>query len=192
MAAPALPHKRWLLWWPLLALAAWLVLSDPAPQQEVVAATRTAPASAPPSSTASVTAAEPPAAATRHARPQPAEPLATLVPRHQLVPAKDAQPGSAAPRDLFSAHQWTPPPPPQPVQAAAPPTAPPVPYAYLGKKQEGEAWEVYLARGEQTFIAREGSQLEGSWRIDQIRPPSMTLTYLPLNQPQTLPIGESR
>jgi hypothetical protein len=51
---------------------------------------------------------------------------------------------------------------------------------------------VYLARGEQTFIVREGSALDGLYRVDRIAPPSLALTYLPLGQSQTLPIGESR
>jgi hypothetical protein len=77
------------------------------------------------------------------------------------------------------------------VQAAAP-VAPPLPYGFIGKKQEAERWEVFLARGEQTFIAREGEVLEGTYRVDRIDPPALTFTYLPLGQVQTLPIGESR
>jgi hypothetical protein len=35
--------------------------------------------------------------------------------------------------------------------------APPLPFAYLGKKLEGGQWEVYLGRGEEVlFIVREG------------------------------------
>lgn len=185
MTLPAPPHKRWLLWWPLLGVACWLALFDsPAPQAVVVAAARE------PATTATP-ADQTPAASLGKTAP-PRERLAALVPRSQLVPATDAESSTLPARDLFAAHNWTPPPPPIVMQPPAPPSAPALPYQFLGKKQEGHVWEVYLARGEQTFVAREGQSLEGSYRVDQIRPPTMTLTYLPLNEPQSLPIGESR
>jgi len=46
-----------------------------------------------------------------------------------------------------------------------------------------------LARDEQTFIAREQTVIEGSYRVESIKPPTLTLTYLPLNQVQMLTIG---
>jgi hypothetical protein len=67
-----------------------------------------------------------------------------------------------------------------------------VPYQFLGKKQEGGDWEVFLARGELTFVVREGQVVEDAWRIERITPPSMSMTYLPLNQAQTMQIGEAR
>jgi hypothetical protein len=108
-------------------------------------------------------------------------------------PADTASADKPAARDLFGAHSWNPPaPPPPPPLPTPPPTAPPVPYTFLGKKQEGDAWEVFLAKGEQTFVARMGSVMEGEWRIDGIAPPTLTLTYLPLGLPQTLSIGDAR
>jgi hypothetical protein len=116
-----------------------------------------------------------------------------LLPRTGLVapaPQDDAQrvPG----RDLFAAHNWTPPPAAPASATPAAPSAPALPYVYLGKKQEADVWEIYLGRGEQSFIAREGQVLEGTYRVDRIEPPTLTLTYLPLNQAQSLSIGESR
>ncbi len=52
-------------------------------------------------------------------------------------------------------------------------------------------WEVFLARGEQSFVVREGSVIENTYRIDQISPPNISLTYLPLGQSQSLSIGAS-
>jgi hypothetical protein len=68
--------------------------------------------------------------------------------------------------------------------------APPLPFVYVGKKQEGSSWEVYLVRGEQTFIAREGQAIDGQYMVERIAPPVLTLTYVPLRQAQSLPIGE--
>lgn len=91
---------------------------------------------------------------------------------------------------LFTSQTWTPPPPPpsKPLPPP-PPTAPSLPFTYLGKKIEDGVWEIYLARGEHTFIVREKSVIDGTYRIDSIKPPALTLTYLPLNQSQALTIG---
>lgn len=91
---------------------------------------------------------------------------------------------------LFDSQTWNPPPPPPPKPTPPPPpVAPPLPYIVLGKKSEDQKWEVYLARGDQVFIAREKESLENQYRVDSIKPPTMVLTYLPLNQVQTLSIG---
>ncbi|MFZ6765920.1 hypothetical protein ACO0LM_02460 [Undibacterium sp. Di26W] len=91
---------------------------------------------------------------------------------------------------FFSAQSWVPPPPPM-VKAPPPPppTAPPIPFRYIGKRIEEGATEVYLSYGDKTYIVQEQSVLEGSYRVDSIKPPVMTLTYLPLNQVQTIQIG---
>ncbi len=100
--------------------------------------------------------------------------------------------GNVPPRDLFAAHSWAPPPAPAPAPVMAAPVAPPLPYTYVGKKLENGEWEVYLARGEQTFAVRTGATLEAAYRVDTIAPPVMTLTYLPLAQTQNLSIGDHR
>lgn len=93
---------------------------------------------------------------------------------------------------LFDSQNWTPPPPPPPKPAPPPPpTAPPLPFTYLGKKIEDGVWEVYLSQGEQTLIARAQSTIDGIYRVESIQPPTLSLTYLPLNQTQTLTIGEA-
>jgi hypothetical protein len=182
--------KRWWLWLPLLGAGAWLALfGDKSPASD---AALSLPAAAPAIAQASRSTAPdsdgaPPAVASLDS------PLA-LVPRDQLFAAADAAQGADknAARDLFSTRSWTPPPPPVKVEPPPPPVAPPLPYTFLGKKLEGEAWEVYLARGEQTFIARAGQVLEADWRVDKIAPPTLTVTYLPLGLPQTLSIGDTR
>ena len=89
-----------------------------------------------------------------------------------------------------------PPPPPKPVATALPaeaprPTAPALPFTVIGKKLEGSEWEVYLARGDQTYIAKQGGELAGDYRVDAISPTQITLIYLPLNEKQTLQTGAS-
>lgn len=110
-----------------------------------------------------------------------------LLPRESLIGGARA----GGPVDgLFHAQSWTPPPPPPPKPLPPPPpTAPPLPFTFLGKKLEGSEWEVYLGRGENILIVRQKTTVEGTYRVDSIAPPTLSLTYLPLNQQQTLTIG---
>ena len=108
--------------------------------------------------------------------------------RSQLIGASEI----GAPTKIFASQTWEPPPPlPSKVKALPPaaPVVPPVPFIYLGKQNQDNHWEVFLARGEQTFIVREQSVIEGTYHIDTIQPPQLKLTYLPLKQMQTLTIG---
>ena len=74
---------------------------------------------------------------------------------------------------------------------ASRPTAPPLPFTVIGKKLERDAWEVYLARGDQTYIATQGVDIAGEYRVSAIEPTQITLIYLPLNEKQTLQTGAS-
>lgn len=67
-----------------------------------------------------------------------------------------------------------------------PPQAPPLPFKYLGKLVEDGKATVFLVQGDRNLIVREGETVQGSYRIDAIAEQSMTLTYLPLKQQQTL------
>ncbi|MDB5991300.1 MAG: hypothetical protein JWQ10_2703 [Herbaspirillum sp.] len=110
--------------------------------------------------------------------------------------ARDELIGNASgPADmLFGVQSWTPPPPPPiKVNAGPPPkpVAPPLPFTYLGKKLENGTWEAYLARGNDTYVVREQNMIDKMYRAESIRPPTLTITYLPLKQIQTLTIGEA-
>jgi hypothetical protein len=79
-------------------------------------------------------------------------------------------------------------------QAAAPvqaPLAPPLPYQYLGKKVEDGQWEVYLTLNDELRIARVNTVIDGKYRVDSLSASEIGLTYLPLNQAQTLSLGVS-
>jgi hypothetical protein len=113
--------------------------------------------------------------------------ILALQPRESLI---GGTPAAADSVRLFASQNWNPPPPPpQKPPPPQPPSAPPLPFTYLGKKIEEGTWEVYLSRGNQTLIVRENSMIDGAYRIDAIRPPNLSLTYMPLNQTQTLAIG---
>lgn len=109
--------------------------------------------------------------------------------RAEQVPPAASQPrreGEGEVVDLFPRQSWyvAPPPP--------PPTMPPLPFSYLGKFIDGENVVVFLSSADQNFAVREGDVVNGNYRIDEIAPPTMTITYLPLNQKQTLEIGRAK
>lgn len=183
----ALGRWRRLFWLVLLAVAAWLaVFGDKTPA---------APASLPgasagvPPSIAVVAVASPsvPTSDRIRAAKGPTVTLEPLQPRDTLIPLTPAE---RPVRDIFSAASWAPPVPPPAAPAPAAPVPPP--FTFVGKKLEGEQWEVYLARGEQSFIARQGSTIDGSYRVDKIEPPTLTMTQLPQAQTMTIAIGETR
>jgi len=170
----------------LAGAAALVIFGDNTPNSTVAKAVDRRPARATPATARS------PAAATANARPGETT-ILRLVPREELI--GDAGEGSFKSKDgVFGGQSWNPPPPP-PSEAELrpapppPPSAPPLPFQYLGKAAADGQWEVYLGRGEQTFVVKKGMQIDGAYRVDAIAPPTLTLTYLPMNQVQQLNIG---
>jgi len=177
----------------LAGAAALVLFGDKTPGNTVAEAVDRKPARAVPAAASATAAAITPAApAAAAARPGEVS-ILRLVPREELI--GDAGEGSFKSKDgVFGGQSWNPPPPP-PTAAELnpppppPPTAPPLPFQYLGKAAADGRWEVYLGRGEQTFVVHKGEQIDGTYRVDAIAPPTMTMTYLPMNQVQQLNIG---
>lgn len=170
----------------LLAAVALVVFGDNAPESEVAEAAERKPAR---TSTVAALAA-PQRAPGAHSDPA----ILRLMARATLIGNGDEAMGAG--QDVFGRRDWTPPPPPPPpvVSQVAPPpppppSAPPLPFTYLGKAAENGSWEVFLAIGDKTYIARDNMVIDGIYRVDAIAPPTLTLTYLPLNQVQQLNIG---
>ena len=91
--------------------------------------------------------------------------------------------------DIFATRTWYVAPPPPPPAKPPPPSAPPLPFSYIGKLEEAGATTVFLTRQGTNYSVKQGDQIDGTYRIDQISPQAVVLTYLPLNIRQTLPIG---
>lgn len=121
--------------------------------------------------------------------PAKGQSLELLIPREQLI--VNASSKLSNNRDLFASGGWNPPAPVLKPLPPPPPTAPALPFTFLGKKLENSTWEVFLARGEQSFVVRPGTLIEGTYRVDAIIPPNLRLTYLPLGESQALFIGAS-
>ena len=141
-----------------------------------------------------VARAEKPAPAPRSAskdQPQADTIILPLVPRAQLV-GESGDATFASGEGVFMGQNWNPPPPPPPPPSNTPPPppmAPPVPFIYIGKALADGAWEVFLARGDRTYSVRAQTVIDGTYRVERIAPPVMSLTYLPLNQQQQMNIG---
>lgn len=125
------------------------------------------------------------------AAPPPAAKTETL--RVDLLqrraPARDA-------RDVFAAHSWQPPPPP-PVQAKIEPppppppppepTAPPLPFTFLGAFEAAGGKQVfYLVEGDKVHAVSAGDNINELYRIEAVDTEGMVLVYLPLKIRQPL------
>ncbi len=92
-------------------------------------------------------------------------------------------------QDLFAGRSWYVAP---PAPSAIAPSAPPMPYVYAGKvTEDGAQPVVVLSKQGRSYVVRQGDILESIYRVDEIRAPLMSLTYLPLNVTQTIQMGES-
>ncbi len=172
-------------------------LAEPAPRHAAPAAAANGNSNSDGNTGAADSAATAPPAATRNARAGAADAFAAttilaLLPRARLL--GEAGEGFGADGAVFQGQNWSPPPPPVKAERPPPPpppTAPPLPFTILGKAVSAGVWEVFLARGDKTYVARLNEVIDGTYRVDRIAPPLLMLTYLPLNQTQQVNIGVS-
>ncbi|MDO9052970.1 MAG: hypothetical protein Q7U37_03430 [Gallionella sp.] len=124
-------------------------------------------------------------------KPSRRESNETRLPVLQLAKLARAEAGEPE-QDPFAGKSWyIPPPPPPPqkvvVQEAPKPTAPPLPFRYMGKiHEEGEPVVVYLSQGVRAYTVSQGDTIDNLYRVDHISTSQMTLTYLPLDIRQAL------
>lgn len=95
--------------------------------------------------------------------------------------------------DAFATRSWyVPPPPPPPVVAAPPPkpTAPPLPFAYMGSYDDAEGpIVIMLVRNDRLYTVSEGDLIDGTYRVERIQNGAIEMTYLPLQEKQQLATG---
>jgi hypothetical protein len=70
------------------------------------------------------------------------------------------------------------------------PIAPPVPFTYMGKLRSGDDIAVFLTQGDRNLVLHEGDTVDSVYRVEHIADNAITLLYLPLDERQTIPIGE--
>lgn len=71
------------------------------------------------------------------------------------------------------------------------PTAPPLPFKYIGKLGDNGHYTVFISAQNKNYTAQVGDTIIQAYRVDEIKPPVMMLTYLPTNTKQTMQIGET-
>jgi hypothetical protein len=179
----------------LLGAAGLVLFGDKTPASDVaepVVRAKRAPVAATGAAAASTSA--PASGAVRgNGKPAAEVSILRLVPRALLI--GEAGEGAFASGDgVFGGQNWNPPPPPPPPQPKnppppPPPMAPPLPFSYIGKAAADGAWEVFLSRADKIYVVRTKAVIDGTYRVESIAPPLMTLTYLPLNQVQQINIG---
>jgi hypothetical protein len=91
---------------------------------------------------------------------------------------------------LFAVHSFQPP----PAADLKPqkPTAPPLPFRYLGGIEDNDGQAVFLTDGGRTYVAHSGDTLDGRYRVAEITPQQVTLVFLPLAQQQILATGRTQ
>ncbi len=104
--------------------------------------------------------------------------------------------GAAADAALFATHSWyTPPPAPPPTATAAivvappAPTAPPLPFAYMGSYRRAGGKQVYfLTRNDRIYDVSAGDTLDGVYTFEGLSGANLVFTYKPLKVRQTLAV----
>ncbi|MDI9778988.1 hypothetical protein QM325_14585 [Pseudomonas putida] len=112
-------------------------------------------------------------------------------------PAKGPEQAS---RDLFPPQQWTKPHTvatvtEQPVATApvvaAAPTAPALPFQFVGRMGDRDDLQIFLQSGEKLYVVRKGDVIDSTYRLDRVSANELDLVYLPLHQSQTLSVGSA-
>lgn len=138
---------------------------------------------------------------------EPAFPTASATPKAQLaavVPAPMATEESEGEQqgdpNPFSPRGWqAPPPAPLPATPVVvapvfvgppapppPPVAPPLPFRFMGALIDGAEQTVYLARGDEAFVAHLGDVLDGTYKVGSIHANQIEFEHIPTHQKQTL------
>ncbi|WP_369986779.1 hypothetical protein [Pseudomonas xanthosomatis] len=129
-------------------------------------------------------------------KPAPTEPVAATAPVGAGLPAKGPEQASG---DLFPSQQWTAPQvlatvTEQPVEVTPVeivPTAPTLPFQFVGRLGDRDDLQVFLQDGEKLYVVRQGDVIEDTYRLDHVSATELGLVYLPLHQLQTLSVGSA-
>ena len=110
------------------------------------------------------------------------------------MPAQRRPARPREPLDAFETRSWYVPPPPPPPTAPAPPpqvlppSAPPLPFTFLGQYQEDDRQVILLMKGERMLLVKAGDVIDGTYQVEGIAGRHLTLLYMPLGIRQTLDV----
>jgi hypothetical protein len=127
--------------------------------------------------------------------PPTAEPPPAAVRDTSLDPSRIRRAARPVTTDAFAARSWAPPPK-RDAEARArrraatsAARAPPLPFTYLGMLADGERTTLFLARGSEDVVVREGEVVDAVWRLDHVDASQARFTYLPLQKSRSLTLG---
>lgn len=114
--------------------------------------------------------------------------VAAPVPPAQALAAPRQESADAPPDspDPFRSRSWYVPPPPPP---PAKPSAPPLPFEYLGQLVEADERRVFLKHQGQNRIIRVGDVIAGTYAVEACDAGQVVFIYLPLKERQVLATG---
>ncbi|MHC8300523.1 hypothetical protein [Pseudomonas sp. ZS1P83] len=72
------------------------------------------------------------------------------------------------------------------------PSAPPMPFQFIGKLNDRSDLQVFLQNGEKIYVVRKGDVIDETWRIEGISDVELSFVYLPLHLSQTLSVGSTQ
>lgn len=148
----------------------------------------------------------PAAATTREAAPTP---VAAVTPPASAAPAADGIDLQIHPRvaddemgNVFAKQSWAPETPKkimmdqaqaqQTAQQAGAPSGPPaLPFQFMGRFTDEGKTAYFLQIDGQNVVARPGEKVNDSYLLDSVSDNTMNFIYLPLNQKQTLVVGDT-
>lgn len=105
----------------------------------------------------------------------------------QIDLAKLQRPSApAAQGDPFAPRSFAPPPRPAQAAAAEPPSAPSLPFTYVGRLTQDGVTEVFVTRGDELISVAAGRNIDAEYRVDAISESRIAFTYLPLKTRQSL------
>lgn len=78
-----------------------------------------------------------------------------------------------------------------PMGPPAPAAAPPLPYKFMGRLDDDGVEVVYLSKGDQSLIARNGETLDGTYKIVAMDSHHIEFEHMPTGDRQTLSIPAS-
>lgn len=87
--------------------------------------------------------------------------------------------------NIFPSRSWQPPPP----KVTTKPPPPPLPFTAFGQMVEDGHTTVFLNGDDRSYAVKAGDVINKAYRVDTIKDGVVVLTYLPLNQQQTLRTG---
>jgi hypothetical protein len=103
----------------------------------------------------------------------------------------DRTQASAPQNDPFAPRSFAPPPVAAQAAPAAAPSAPPLPFKYVGKLTANGSTEIFVLRGDDLISIAPGQKIDAEYRVDAVSETRIAFTYLPLKTRQSIDLAEA-